>query len=256
MAKKSFDESRIRWSWGCCCKRKESHSQQEYKKRVADALHRIESSLDVLNIIRNFNLLKVIAHLLLDERHFDLAQYVGFDLWRQESDLSKERDQEEKHTVLAVRKSASKEKDKSAKKSARVELEKRRFRQCLTVLKENISNTVKEFDSLNPRVAGWIDTFYYLHLLGNIPESSEPDFEGFNFQFLDAIKQAEESADIKPTVLFTEEGEGQALDENETKEVPQLALSSSKRFAVSSNTNRYQVAGDDPVDLNSSRPNN
>ena len=153
----------------CCCKRKESKSQQEYKQRVADAVQRIESSLDVLNIIRNFNLLKVLAHLLLDERHFDLAQYVGFDLWRQEAELKMQRKQEFSRVVMEVGKSASKEKDDPFS-SARVELEKKRFSRGLTTLKENIFTTVREFDSLDPRVRAWIDTFYYLHLLGDIPE--------------------------------------------------------------------------------------
>ena len=219
---------------------------------MADALQRIESSLDVLNIIRNFNLLKVLTHLLLDQRHFDLAQYVGFELWREEYETKKERDEEEKKTVLVVRKSASKEKDKSPKKSVRVELEKSRFRSSLTMLKDSISITVREFDLLKPRVTALMDTFYYLQLLGKIPDYEEPNDEEFELKLMSSpIRQPDESEDNKQTFLFTNEADGHTNFDFETKEGPLQASTPNKLFSISRNASHFKIRGDLPIDLSS-----
>lgn len=47
-------------------------------------LNRIDESMDVLKLVRDLNLLKVMTHVILRQRHLGLAQLVGFDLWSNE----------------------------------------------------------------------------------------------------------------------------------------------------------------------------
>ena len=83
----------------CICKKKINTSG---KKQIGDkgmdkrkiALERIQDSLDVVNIVRDFNFLKVLVHFIFENRHFGLAQLVGFDLWFKEREVEaqKQRD--------------------------------------------------------------------------------------------------------------------------------------------------------------------
>lgn len=83
----------------CICKKKTNTAE---KKLIGDkcmdkrkiALERIQDSLDVVNIVRDFNFLKVLVHFIFENRHFGLAQLVGFDLWfkEREAEAQKQRD--------------------------------------------------------------------------------------------------------------------------------------------------------------------
>jgi len=54
-----------------------------------EALKRVENSLDAISIVKNASLLKVIAELLLKDRHKGLAQLLDLKLWKSETDLQK-----------------------------------------------------------------------------------------------------------------------------------------------------------------------
>ena len=77
-------------SKNCFCKKKEkSEDEQRYENNIRIARERIERSLDSSQIINNFNILKVISQFLFKNRHFAMAQVVGFDICSREKALSK-----------------------------------------------------------------------------------------------------------------------------------------------------------------------
>lgn len=150
----------------CCKKRKKTPLEIDLDQRERDAYARIKSSLDILNIIRLFNLLKVITHLFFEDYHFDLAQYVGFDLWRKEVKMRMERAKVEREKEEIELKNLSKSQKEEIRKVKSIELEKKRFAQSVKKLSERVGSEVKFYDELNPKITGWVDTFYYLHAIG------------------------------------------------------------------------------------------
>lgn len=89
--KKEKKESILRKLLCCCCKSKSDYSMDGPLDKKKIALDRIQDSLDVVNIVRDFNYLKVLVHFMLQEtRHLGLAQLVGFDLWFQEKEREME----------------------------------------------------------------------------------------------------------------------------------------------------------------------
>lgn len=72
--------------WFCCKKTKEEEDIAFKNKRLVE---RIDDSVDVVNMVRDFNFTKIMVHYLFDNRHFSTAQHAGFELWRQEKELKK-----------------------------------------------------------------------------------------------------------------------------------------------------------------------
>lgn len=155
-----------------CCKKKKSPEDQEYEQRLEDAYQRIEQSLDVMTMLRCFNLVIVLSHLMFDARHFDLAQYVGFYLWRKEKREKIEKAEEIKNSigdlsglpphVIALKKSL-----------AKLQAEKDRVDNGLEFFQSHHEVAFEDFKGLNPKVKNWIDAFYFLKLLGNAPEDQK-----------------------------------------------------------------------------------
>ena len=79
------------------CQKKKSSEQIEREEKVTKTFSKITEALDVVTIVRNFNLLNVVAHVILEDRHRDLAQMIGFKLWKAEQ---AERDEVEKKLNL------------------------------------------------------------------------------------------------------------------------------------------------------------
>ena len=65
--------------------RKKSKTDIELENNEELATQQIDSSLDILNIVRDLNTLKVLAHLLLRPRHMGLAPLIGFKAFCSES---------------------------------------------------------------------------------------------------------------------------------------------------------------------------
>lgn len=74
-----------------CCKKK-SNEMILWEKKYSTASQRIMESLDITNIVHDFNILKIISHVLMHERHFELAQIVGFGLWMKDCSDKSERE--------------------------------------------------------------------------------------------------------------------------------------------------------------------
>ena len=68
-----------------CCKKTAEEEKVEYKNERLT--QRIDESIDVVNMVRDFNFTKIMVHYLFDNRHFSTAQHAGFELWRQEDHL-------------------------------------------------------------------------------------------------------------------------------------------------------------------------
>ena len=66
-----------------CCRRRDRPARVEFERQKKLALQRkgIEESLDVVNIVRDSYLVRVMSHILLKERHLGLAQLVDVNLW-------------------------------------------------------------------------------------------------------------------------------------------------------------------------------
>lgn len=64
----------------CFCRQK-SKAMVDFERQKELALQRIEESLDVVNIVRDSYLVRVMSHILLKERHLGLAQLVDVYLW-------------------------------------------------------------------------------------------------------------------------------------------------------------------------------
>lgn len=64
-----------------CCRKRDRPARVEFERQKKLALQRIEESLDVVNIVRDSYLVRVMSHILLKERHLGLAQLVDVNLW-------------------------------------------------------------------------------------------------------------------------------------------------------------------------------
>lgn len=146
--------------WRCFCCRKKTQADIEWKARVKQAHRRIEDSLDVMTIVKNFNYLQVLTHFFFEERHFDLAQYVGFDLWRNEQDEKARRltdDQEEDKKVARHQH----RKLRKVKMSRRILLEKKRFNRWLSYIQDRHMNYTQDDNKIKSEVASSLDDFFY-----------------------------------------------------------------------------------------------
>ena len=77
----------------CCCKKK-SDEMIKWEKKYTTASQRIIQSLDITNLVHDLNILKIISHIALHERHFELAQIVGFGLWMKDCSDKIEREKQ------------------------------------------------------------------------------------------------------------------------------------------------------------------
>lgn len=147
----------------CCCCRKKTPDQLKWEERVKQAHLKISDSLDVLTIVRNFNLLQVLAHFFLEERHFDLAQYVGFDLWTKEKE---ERDKKISQEYEDAKVTANKEhrKLKSVRTSSRYLKEKQRFNKWLNFIHDKHANNTSGAGKLRPNLVDEFDEFFFRSL--------------------------------------------------------------------------------------------
>ena len=68
--------------FGCC--RKKTPEELERLKLEKSASEQVISYLDVLNIIKDLSMLKVLIHLLMRSRHIGLAPLLGFKAWNHE----------------------------------------------------------------------------------------------------------------------------------------------------------------------------
>ena len=161
-------ERRKWWTCFCFCCRKKTEVEIEWERKVAKAHARILDSLDVLSIVRNFNQLKVLTHFFFGERHFDLAQYVGFDLWQEECDKREKRGKEAEQEE-AITKSELAEERRNLRRvriSKRILTEKQRFNNWMEFMRarhqerEDNEPNVQVITALGKE----LDEFYYQKL--------------------------------------------------------------------------------------------
>lgn len=172
------------WSRCCFCCRKKTDQQIEWEQRVEKAHQRILDSLDVLSIVRNFNQLKVLTHFFFGERHFDLAQYVGFDLWQEECD-SREKRRKEELDSEAISKSQLSEERRNLRRvriSKRIVTEKQRFNHWLDYMKKKHIERTDEKEELVSGLNDELDEFFYQKLC-------DPANSHDNFGMVDIIRQ-------------------------------------------------------------------
>jgi hypothetical protein len=65
-----------------CCRK--SKRQTELKIKRENMYQRVEESIDVINMVRDFNYLKILVHFMFKKQHINTAQLVGFALWNEE----------------------------------------------------------------------------------------------------------------------------------------------------------------------------
>ena len=94
-----------------CCRRvfccKKSKRQIEENARLQNMFTRVEESIDVINIVRDFNYLKILVQFLFRKEHKDLAQVVGFELWCKEQREAQEEAQDLKEALPFYKKTSS-----------------------------------------------------------------------------------------------------------------------------------------------------
>jgi hypothetical protein len=159
-------EKRRWWTYICCCCRKKTPQEVEWEKKVNRAHARITDSLDVLSIVRNFNQLKVLTHFFFGERHFDMAQYVGFDLWQEECDQRDKR-KLESQAEEQISKSQLAEERRNLRRvriSKRIVTEKQRFNHWLQYMKSKHFQRTKDKLVINSELNDELDEFFYQKL--------------------------------------------------------------------------------------------
>ena len=65
-----------------CCKK--TQKQIDQKKQRDSLYKRVEESIDVITMVRDFNYLKILVHFMLNKDHINSAQLVGIELWKKE----------------------------------------------------------------------------------------------------------------------------------------------------------------------------
>lgn len=65
----------------CCC-RKKSPAEIHHDQLVKDAVANLDKTLDITNIVSELNKLKIISHFIFKSRHFKLAPFLEFNLFR------------------------------------------------------------------------------------------------------------------------------------------------------------------------------
>ena len=158
--------------WGLCCCRKKTVSEMELEKRIKRANQRIIDSLDVLSIVRNFNQLKVLTHFFFEQHHFDLAQYVGFDLWQAECDEIEKRKKATEDGEEGYPSQRQIELDRRNLRkvhiSQRILTEKQRFNQWIDYIRlKHRIRPEKEQNQVTNQVSKELDEFYYQKLYPN-----------------------------------------------------------------------------------------
>lgn len=153
---KGAKRTRYNW-WRCCCCRKKTPSEIAMNKWINESHQRIDESLDVLNIVRNFNYLQVLTNFFFEERHFDLAQYVGFDLWR---DYKQREAKKEKANLKLASTLSEKQPDKNLTEIKKM-INQRRIANWMVKISEHVAGNLQEPKFLKPQVAEGLDEFFF-----------------------------------------------------------------------------------------------
>ena len=152
---------------GCC--RKAKSKEGEVKQRQEQALHRIDDSMDILKLVRDLNLLKVLTHILLRDRHLGLAQLVGFELWKKEEEQEKTElagFHEDTRSVVFYRRDR-------AVRQKRLAVEAKQYPTWISEVQENIvddADALREKDELEK----FVDYFYQQKLSRNSDRPTMP----------------------------------------------------------------------------------
>lgn len=174
---------------------------------MKEALERVENSLDVCQMVNDLNLLKVISHFMLRERHFGLAQLVGFDLWNREK---KEhlRSQKEKNSNNLPSMFVQKVEAHDRRRQSKEELlkEKEVYMNMLNEVQKECGKdieTLKNDPSYNPQIHE-LDKFYGHHLAESSIRLLGLKNSGFSFleNFVSKFTFGESSEDHKQMNFF------------------------------------------------------
>jgi hypothetical protein len=154
------------WTYICCCCRKKTATEIEWEKKVNRAHQKIVDSLDVLTIVRNFNELKVLTHFFFGERHFDMAQYVGFDLWQEECEKREKRKKEllEDEAITNSQLADERRNLRRVRISKRIVTEKQRFNHWMEFIKNKHQQRSKDSSEVTSELGNELDEFYYQKL--------------------------------------------------------------------------------------------
>ena len=168
--KKTKENVNNSW-WNCCCCRKKTKAELEELKRTEEAHRRIEDSLDVLTIVRNFNYLQVLTSFFFEKRHYELAQYVGFDLWRKHlAEMEHNNPSVTDDGIEINQASGSYSARNKTKSRLRIAGEKVKFINTMTLLKKKHKEYRGLENIVNPQVVAGLDDFFLGRLSG--PDSS------------------------------------------------------------------------------------
>lgn len=136
----------------CFCYRKKTKAELEELKRTEEAHRRIEDSLDVLTIVRNFNYLQVLTSFFFEKRHYELAQYVGFELWRKHIAQMEHNDPSVSDDGIEINHaSGSYSTKKKTKSRLRIASEKVKFINTMRFLKKKHKEFRGRENIVNPR---------------------------------------------------------------------------------------------------------
>lgn len=148
----------------CFCCKKKTQREINVEKRKILAMKYIDQVLDVANIVRNFNELKVLTHFFFKDRHRDSAQYLGFGLAKQ--DIEKEIDRKLELLYEERELEKSKEKQDSSDEKPLMGYSKKYIQESVKL--ENTFKDIKEHlerkpenDLITVQLHHELDIFYW-----------------------------------------------------------------------------------------------
>ena len=224
-------KSNCSWLSSLSCKKKKLTQEEiQHEKNMKEALERVENSLDVCQLIMDLNILKVISQYMFKERHFGLAQLVGFDICHQRSKAYKKNPENSLPTTYLPKVKYYDFKDTTPKQ---LEKETLITKEMLHEIHKKSSKPLEEA-KLDPNFDEQeynLDNFYKDHLIHGIERLPEIKVSEFNF-LLSYIKRVTfEEVDSNP-----KSGSYSAARENlpsVTSERNRTDLDTDERFHIS-----------------------
>ena len=167
-----------------CLKTIEEHKEAKMNSQL---MKRIDESIDVINMVRDFNYTKIMVHYLFEERHFSTAQHAGFELWRNE-EITRETQIEEFKKKLREKNAL-----KWYNEETRVheEVMSRSLHSFIDSMVEISKKLKSKEDPLNVYDSRTLDTFFNKSIAGKKDQFSELHGDGNTTLGKNAIQNVE-----------------------------------------------------------------
>lgn len=159
---KSSGSSGSKKGFVLCCTKKKTQREKQMDKRLSQAFEKLDESLDVLNIVKESNTATMIADILLDQKQADLAQYIGFDLWRKEQ-IENKKKKKSKSSPSSNQKQISPSHESKSGSADQLS----RFRDSLSCLQARATKSGEDIGSFRNNMKKLVDVFCVDHFTEN-----------------------------------------------------------------------------------------